>query len=207
MPTGADSALADWQAFLAHFNANKLFNEFETPADGSPKIRRFGQACAAAFGIALLVTGWIASAGFLTFGAASQGLVLNNYAVADTLAHLPYARACADHMLYMAGGRQARLLRAARCRALHRLLVRPPRPPSGAPPPGPTAARASCPRRLAPFCPLGTRRYPTQPERFPAPEGTLSTSWACATPRTLPALASYRGLTYRNRSSPGACLV
>ena len=75
-------------AFLAHFNANKLYNELAPPADGSPKIGRFNAASAVAFAIAALLSGGIAAAGFLTFGASSQGLILNNYATGDRMASL-----------------------------------------------------------------------------------------------------------------------
>ena len=41
-----------------------------------------------AFGLAALLCGSIMAAGFTTFGAASQGFILNNYATADSLALL-----------------------------------------------------------------------------------------------------------------------
>jgi len=37
------------------------------------------------FGISILLTGFIAAIGYLTFGSASSGLILNNYATSDRL--------------------------------------------------------------------------------------------------------------------------
>ena len=75
-------------AFLAHYNAPKFFKELAPPADGSSKLPRFNLVCAGAFGLAALLCGSIMTAGFWTFGAASQGFILNNYATADSLALL-----------------------------------------------------------------------------------------------------------------------
>jgi sodium-coupled neutral amino acid transporter 11 len=73
-------------AFLAHYNAPKFFQELAPPADGSSKLPRFNRVVVGAFGLAALLCGSIMSAGFSTFGAASQGFILNNYATADSLA-------------------------------------------------------------------------------------------------------------------------
>jgi len=74
-------------AFLAHYNAPKFFNELAVPTDGSlTKQQAFGRVCAQAFGLAALLMGSIMAGGYLTFGGASQGLILNNYATSDPLA-------------------------------------------------------------------------------------------------------------------------
>jgi len=75
-------------AFLAHYNAPKFYDELAPPEDGSSKLPRFNLVCAAAFGAAALLMGSIMAGGYLTFGAASQGLILNNYATSDPLAFL-----------------------------------------------------------------------------------------------------------------------
>jgi sodium-coupled neutral amino acid transporter 11 len=75
-------------AFLAHYNAPKFFKELAGPEDGSSKLPRFNQVVIGAFGLAALLCGSIMAAGFSTFGAASQGFILNNYATADSLALL-----------------------------------------------------------------------------------------------------------------------
>lgn len=73
-------------SFLAHFNAPTMYNQLAAPEDGSPKLRRFNRVVAGGFGLASLLGALIMSAGFVTFGCASNGLVLNNYAVADRFA-------------------------------------------------------------------------------------------------------------------------
>lgn len=75
-------------AFLAHYNAPKMFKELTTPEDGSSKVSRFNLVVAGAFGLAAVLCGSIMSAGFLTFGGSAQGLILNNYATGDTLAFI-----------------------------------------------------------------------------------------------------------------------
>ena len=75
-------------AFLAHYNAPKYFNELAVPTDGSTKQQAFTRVCAQAFGLAALLMGSIMAGGYLTFGGASQGLILNNYATSDPLAGL-----------------------------------------------------------------------------------------------------------------------
>lgn len=75
-------------AFLAHYNAPKFYNELQAPKDGSPKLGSFNRMCGMAFGLAGLLMGSIMCTGFLTFGSASQGLILNNYATSDTLAFI-----------------------------------------------------------------------------------------------------------------------
>ena len=75
-------------AFLAHYNAPKYFNELAVPTDGSTKQQAFTRVCAQAFGLAALLMGSIMAGGYLTFGGASQGLILNNYATSDPLAFI-----------------------------------------------------------------------------------------------------------------------
>jgi amino acid permease len=48
-------------------------------------IPRFRTVVALGFGISILLTAWIASIGFATFGGACQGLVLNNYSTNDLI--------------------------------------------------------------------------------------------------------------------------
>ena len=72
-------------AFLAHYNAPKQYEELAPPKTGS-KLARFNIVVGAGFGFAALLMGAIMAGGYLTFGAASQGLILNNYATADPLA-------------------------------------------------------------------------------------------------------------------------
>mmetsp|Transcript_47544 Transcript_47544/g.153656 ORF Transcript_47544/g.153656 Transcript_47544/m.153656 type:complete len:477 (-) Transcript_47544:425-1855(-) len=71
--------------FLAHYNAPKFYAELATPKRGS-KLRSFNVAVAGGFALAAALCGSIMSAGFLTFGSASSGFILNNYATADALA-------------------------------------------------------------------------------------------------------------------------
>jgi len=52
--------------------------------------------CAGAFGLAALLCASIMAGGFLTFGGASQGLILNSYATADPLALLARLGICAS---------------------------------------------------------------------------------------------------------------
>ncbi|KAL1520244.1 hypothetical protein AB1Y20_023714 [Prymnesium parvum] len=75
-------------AFLAHYNAPKMYKELAPPADGSSKATRFNLVVCGAFSIAALLCSAIMTAGYLTFGRASQGLILNNYATADGLAFI-----------------------------------------------------------------------------------------------------------------------
>ena len=83
-------------AFLAHYNAPKFYNSLEAPADGSSKQAAFNKVCFAAFGLAALLCASIMAGGFLTFGGASQGLILNSYATSDPLALLARVGICAS---------------------------------------------------------------------------------------------------------------
>ena len=71
-------------AFTAHTNAVRFYNELEgrTPA-------KFGKVVALAFALSSAVYALAMAAGYSTFGAASSGLILNNYhETADGLAKL-----------------------------------------------------------------------------------------------------------------------
>ena len=57
------------------------------PAAGS-KLPRFNKVVAGGFALAALLSAAIMSGGFLTFGAATQGLLLNNYASYTLPRHL-----------------------------------------------------------------------------------------------------------------------
>ena len=72
-------------AYMAHFNAPDFFNEI---GRSKPKFR---DVVAYGFVGSIVLNAVIMAAGFLTFGGASAGLVLNNYATADGLASLARA--------------------------------------------------------------------------------------------------------------------
>jgi len=70
-------------SFIAHYNAPKFYTELENRS--IPKLNKVVQNsfnfCTAAFA-------FIMGCGYLTFGGASQGLILNNYAEQDVLAKM-----------------------------------------------------------------------------------------------------------------------
>jgi amino acid permease len=70
-------------AYIAHFNAPKFLAELKDNTMG-----RFHQVIGWSFGVSVALYAAITAAGFLTFGAASNGLVLNNYSTQDILASL-----------------------------------------------------------------------------------------------------------------------
>jgi len=82
-------------AFLAHYNAPKYYKELETPPNGD-KQASFNLVCVGAFGLAAVLCGTIMAAGYLTFGGASQGLILNSYATTDPLAFIARLGICAS---------------------------------------------------------------------------------------------------------------
>lgn len=65
-------------AFMAHFNAPKFYLELRNNT-----LVRYNTVVAISYGISIFLTAAIASIGFLTFGSASSGLILNNYSVED----------------------------------------------------------------------------------------------------------------------------
>lgn len=73
-------------AYVAHYNAPKFYAELAGPKDGSSKLPRFNAVVLAGFVLAATLSGVIMGAGYLTFGSAAQGLILNNYATSDVLA-------------------------------------------------------------------------------------------------------------------------
>lgn len=70
-------------AFIAHFLAPNLLADLKNNT-----MRRFHTMIAWSFGTAVAIYGAITAFGFLTFGAASNGLILNNYAATDVVASL-----------------------------------------------------------------------------------------------------------------------
>jgi amino acid permease len=70
-------------AYIAHFNAGKYLAELKDNT-----LSRFNQVIGWSFGVAILLYSTIAAVGFLTFGAASNGLILNNYSNQDLLMSL-----------------------------------------------------------------------------------------------------------------------
>ena len=70
-------------AYIAHFNAGKYLAELKDNT-----LSRFNQVIGWSFGAAILLYSTITAVGFLTFGAASNGLILNNYSNKDLLMSL-----------------------------------------------------------------------------------------------------------------------
>mmetsp|Transcript_128 Transcript_128/g.251 ORF Transcript_128/g.251 Transcript_128/m.251 type:complete len:301 (+) Transcript_128:1-903(+) len=70
-------------AYIAHFNAPKYLAELKNNTMG-----RFSQVIAWSFGTSIALYSTITALGFLTFGAASNGLILNNYSTQDILMSL-----------------------------------------------------------------------------------------------------------------------
>ena len=67
-------------AYIAHFNAPKYLAELKDNT-----MSRFTQVIAWSFGTSVALYSIITALGFLTFGAASNGLILNNYSTKDLL--------------------------------------------------------------------------------------------------------------------------
>jgi len=65
-------------AYIAHFNAPKFASQLIDPTSG-----RFAVVTGSAFFLSYLVMAGVMVFGFLTFGGACQGLILNNYALTD----------------------------------------------------------------------------------------------------------------------------
>ena len=70
-------------AYMAHFNAPKFFIELKDNT-----IKRYNTVVGTSFGISILLFALVGSLGFLTFGSASSGLILNNYSGKDVLMSL-----------------------------------------------------------------------------------------------------------------------
>jgi len=73
-------------AFTAHTNAVRFYNELENRS-----VENFKGVVAKAFLASAAFYAVVMLAGYKTFGAASQGLILNNYATSDTLATIARA--------------------------------------------------------------------------------------------------------------------
>jgi len=71
------------QSFLHAIRAPKMYNDLKDNT-----LPRFYQMTAWSFGTTILLYSVIAGAGFLTFGAASNGYILNNYAASDFIMSL-----------------------------------------------------------------------------------------------------------------------
>jgi amino acid permease len=67
-------------AYMAHFNAPKFYTELKNNT-----VPRYLQVVGASFGISIALIAAIAATGFLTFGGACSGLILNNYSTRDGL--------------------------------------------------------------------------------------------------------------------------
>lgn len=67
-------------AYMSHFNAPKFYNELENNT-----VSRFNKLVGSSFAISILTFIAMSAFGFLTFGSASSGLILNNYSNKDTL--------------------------------------------------------------------------------------------------------------------------
>lgn len=68
---------------VAHFNAPKFYIELKDNT-----IKRYNTVVASSFAISIALFAIIGTSGFLTFGSASSGLILNNYSGSDTLMRL-----------------------------------------------------------------------------------------------------------------------
>jgi len=69
-------------AYLAHYNAPMFYEQLAPDPEGG-KDRRFVIVSVLGFAIAGLIFSVVMAGGFLTFGVASKGLILNSYAVTD----------------------------------------------------------------------------------------------------------------------------
>jgi len=67
-------------AYMAHFNAPKFYTELEDNT-----IERYNQLVVTSFGISIMVFAAATALGFATFGKASAGFILTNYAAKDRL--------------------------------------------------------------------------------------------------------------------------
>ena len=61
-----------------HYNAARFYSELENAS-----VPRFARVLSGSFGLSALLYTVIASAGYLTFGGASDGYILNDYAAND----------------------------------------------------------------------------------------------------------------------------
>jgi len=75
-------------AFLAHYNAPLFYEQLAPGPDGRKGGRRFLAVSLLGFTASAAIFCSVMAGGFLTFGSASAGLILNNYAATDSLATL-----------------------------------------------------------------------------------------------------------------------
>ncbi len=111
--------------FLAHYNARKFYSELRpcsavAPSGGGgggggSKLRRFNVAVSLAFGLAGVLCAWIMSAGFFTFGASANGLILNNYATSDPLAFIARCSYSFRYTIFMIHASSSPFLNATFC--------------------------------------------------------------------------------------------
>lgn len=67
-------------AYMAHFNAAKFYKELKNNT-----LERYNTVVGTSFGISIALFIAMAATGFLTFGQAASGLILNNYSITDRL--------------------------------------------------------------------------------------------------------------------------
>mmetsp|Transcript_1691 Transcript_1691/g.2312 ORF Transcript_1691/g.2312 Transcript_1691/m.2312 type:complete len:487 (+) Transcript_1691:110-1570(+) len=67
-------------AYIAHFNAPKFYKELKNNT-----MERFNSVVISSFGISVALYAAVSAMGFLTFGAATEGLILSNYSTKDVL--------------------------------------------------------------------------------------------------------------------------
>jgi len=65
-------------AFIAHYNAPKFYSQMKTQT-----VAQFNRVVTVAFLFSLAIYLWVMSVGYLTFGNAADGLILNNYSESD----------------------------------------------------------------------------------------------------------------------------
>jgi len=83
-------------AYMAHFNAPRMFQELKSPTlpagQDSPeerkrrKLRLYAQVVFSGYGAVILLSTFVMAVGFLTFGSAAQGNILDSYSARDPLA-------------------------------------------------------------------------------------------------------------------------
>ena len=72
-----------FEAFVMHYNSPRFYAELKNAS-----IPRFSLVVLGSFGLSAVMYMSIATAGYLTFGGNSNGLILNNYSASDPLASL-----------------------------------------------------------------------------------------------------------------------
>ena len=113
-------------AFCAHFVAPQFYNEL-APSDDKggaqtgSKLPRFNLLTIGGFGLSAVLSAVVMAAGYLTFGSASDGYILNNYAQSDRLAQaarlgIGLAIVCTYPILHQ--GLRDTIMEAARARGL-----------------------------------------------------------------------------------------